>query len=73
MKVAAKQRPQGVITVRTFAIWLFGLLAAMIIGGVLGSIYDNTYNQSLSSAAPVVGAIGMMCIFACLRLWIASK
>jgi hypothetical protein len=61
--------------VRTFAIWLFGLLAALIIGGFLGSIYDKTFNEySLSSGdGTVFGAIAGMCIFACFRLWRAPK
>jgi len=73
IKEAAKQWSQEVMIVRTFAIWVFGLLAAMIIGGFLGSIYDNTYNQSLPSLAPFFGAVGVMCIFACLRLWLSPK
>ena len=58
---------------RTFAIWTFGLLAALIIGAFLGSIYDNIYNKYEGGIGFLAGAIAGMCIFACLRLWLAPK
>jgi hypothetical protein len=58
---------------RTIAIWIFGLLAAAIIGGFLGSAYEAHFDPYGSSPAPLFGILGGMCIFACLRLWLAPK
>lgn len=61
--------------VRTIAIWFFGLLAAAIIGGFLSSAYDVKVNLNPygTGGGPFFGAIGAMCVFACLRLWLAPK
>jgi hypothetical protein len=51
--------------VRTVAIWIFGLLAGAICGGMLGEIllpYD---------AGAFWGMLGGLFTFACARLWFA--
>jgi len=59
--------------VRTTAIWVFGLVAAAIIGGFIGSAYDTTFNPYGGGAGGFFGAIGAICIFACARLWLSPK
>jgi hypothetical protein len=54
---------------RTFGIWVCGLLAALLIGGFIGSQFDTVYS---SSSGAVFGAIAAMLVFACARLWAAS-
>ncbi|GEM_PF-2212054 len=58
---------------RTIAIWVFGLLAAGIIGGFLGSIYDAKIYQYGNGIGTWWGVIGGWCVFACLRLWLTPK
>jgi hypothetical protein len=60
--------------IRTIGIWIFGLLAAAIIGGFLGSAYaEHFYPHNSDGLEPIFGVIGGMCVFACLRLWLAPK
>lgn len=61
--------------VRTTAIWIFGLIASAIIGAFVGSAYDSTFNPYSmgTSGGGLFGFIGGMCLFACLRLWLAPK
>jgi hypothetical protein len=49
---------------RTAAIWVFGLLAAALFGGIISAwlIHD----------LGVVGMLAGMFAFACLRLWLAA-
>jgi hypothetical protein len=64
----------GKLMIRTIAIWIFGLLAAAIIGGFLGSAYDaHFYPYGGGGIARIYGVIGGMCAFTCLRLWLAPK
>ena len=55
---------------RTIAIWIFGLLAAGIVGGFLGFVYDAQYN---GDAGSLFGVIGGWCVFACLQLSLAPS
>lgn len=52
---------------RTFFIWLFGLTASGIIGGIIGSQIDP-YGLTL-----VWGFVAGLATFACLRLWIVPS
>jgi hypothetical protein len=54
---------------RTFGIWVCGLLAALLIGGFIGSQFDNAY----SPVWGFWGAIAAMLVFACARLWATSN
>jgi hypothetical protein len=49
---------------RTFAVWLFGLLAAGIFGGVIGVYLAPYYDGG------ALGFIGGLCAFTCARLWL---
>jgi hypothetical protein len=50
---------------RTFGIWLFGLIASAMIGGMVGHyIYGGDFD--------VFGGLTGMAVFACARLWLAS-
>jgi hypothetical protein len=53
-------------TVRTFGVWLFGLLASGIFGGMIG-------NQFFYPDGGFFGLVGGMCTFACVRLWLSPK
>jgi hypothetical protein len=53
---------------RTVAIWIFGLLASAIIGGLVGSRLEPRY----SSDWGFWGVLAGMLTFACLRLWLAA-
>ena len=59
--------------VRTVAIWVFGLLAAAIIGGVAGSAYDFTPNPYNDRLGQLLGAVAGMCVFACVNLWLGAR
>lgn len=50
---------------RTFFIWLFGLLAGAIFGGILGSHLSG-------DGGVLLGFLGGMLAFACFRLWFAA-
>jgi hypothetical protein len=54
---------------RTFGIWLTGLLASCLIGGFAWTQIAN----SDRSGEPIFGAIAGMLVFACVRLWIAPR
>jgi len=50
---------------RTFGIWLFGLIASAMIGGMIGHyFYGGDFD--------VFGGLTGMAVFACARLWLAS-
>jgi hypothetical protein len=53
---------------RTFGIWLFGLLASAIIGGLVGSAFNGPYGGDNG----VWGALAIMLAFACVRLWLGQ-
>jgi heme/copper-type cytochrome/quinol oxidase subunit 3 len=59
----------GAVMGRTIAIWIFGLLASAIIGGLVGSRLEPAYS---SNDWGVWGALAGMLTFACLRLWLAA-
>jgi hypothetical protein len=52
---------------RTVGIWVFGLLASAIVGGMVGS------QVGYSSDNGFLGALAGMFAFACLRLWLAPS
>lgn len=51
---------------RTFALWVFGLLASAIFGGVIG-VYMDPYGGTFFFTIP-----GCMFAFACARLWVSK-
>ena len=57
---------------RTFAIWIFGLIAAAIIGGFIGAVHDSAFNSDAVGLGLPVGALAGVCAFACVRLWLAD-
>src|SRR5262245_35321171 len=57
-----------VVMARAVAIWVFGLLASAIIGGLVGSRLEPMYSYDWEAW----GALAGMFIFACLRLWLAA-
>jgi hypothetical protein len=50
---------------RTIAIWVFGLFASAMIGGMIA-------NYFMGGATDVFGALAGMSAFACVRLWLAG-
>jgi hypothetical protein len=56
------------VMARTIAIWIFGLLASAIIGGLVGSRLEPTYSDGWG----FWGVLAGMLTFACLRLWLAA-
>jgi hypothetical protein len=50
---------------RTFGIWVFGLLASAMIGGMVAHYFMGTEMD-------VFGGLTGMAVFACARLWLAS-
>jgi hypothetical protein len=50
---------------RTFGIWVFGLLASTIIGALIGSRFDDGYSSNMGFWSFIAGIL----TFACLRLW----
>jgi hypothetical protein len=56
--------------VRTIAIWVFGLLASALIGGLIGGLGDAAI-RNIGWGAPI-GALAGIFGFACLRLWLAA-
>lgn len=54
---------------RTAAIWIFGLLAALIVGALIGSQLDSNYGSDKG----FFGAIAGMLAFACFRLWFGGR
>jgi len=59
----------GAQMARTIAIWIFGLLASAIIGGLVASRLQPMYSHEDWG---VWGALAGMLTFACLRLWLAA-
>jgi len=57
---------------RTFAIWIFGLLASMIVGGMIGAQLDALHHDFFGSIYWFWGILAGDFIFACLRLWLAA-
>jgi hypothetical protein len=54
---------------RTFAIWLFGLLASALVGGLLGTLFDKgPYDNNW-----FWGFLAGMFAFTFLRLWLAGS
>jgi hypothetical protein len=51
--------------VRTFGIWIFGLLASAMIGGMVAHFF-------LGFDMDVYGGLTGMAVFACARLWLAA-
>lgn len=54
---------------RTVGIWVSGLLASAIIGGLTGSVF----NQPFSTDMGVWGALAGMLAFTCVRLWLGQR
>lgn len=54
---------------RTAFIWISGLLACGLIGGMVGSFFD-TYSWS---AYGLSGFLAGMLAFCCLRLWLGER
>lgn len=57
---------------RTFGIWLFGLLASAIVGGMVGNKMGSDGNV-LGDPSAVFGMLAGMFAFACLRLWLGES
>jgi hypothetical protein len=57
---------------RTFGIWVFGLLASALFGGLLASLLDTNPYTSGPGNAPL-GALAGMFAFACVRLWLGQS
>ena len=54
---------------RTVGIWVFGLLASAIIGGVIGGVLDGPYSYDRG----FLGVFAGMFTFACARLWLGQQ
>jgi hypothetical protein len=54
---------------RTVAIWVFGILASMIVGGMIGFKLDPSPQ---GGGSLVSGVLAGAFAFACLRLWITT-
>ena len=52
---------------RTVFIWIFGLLASAIVGGIIGSRFDADGGNYLLG-----GMLAGMLAFACIRLWLGE-
>jgi hypothetical protein len=61
--------------VRTFGIWVFGLSAAAIVGAILAATLARVANPYAygNGEDAIFGMVGGMCLFACLRLWLAPN
>jgi hypothetical protein len=53
---------------RTIAIWVFGLLASALIGGLVASRLEPPYSHDWG----VWGVLAGIFSFACLRLWLGG-
>jgi hypothetical protein len=53
---------------RTFGIWVFGILASAIIGGVIGSRLDDNPGDLIV----IFGILAGVFTFVCIRLGLAS-
>ena len=59
---------------RTFVIWVSGLLACALIGGYLGSIFDIARPTArYPNGNAYIGMIVGVLAFTCARLWFAEK
>jgi hypothetical protein len=65
--LSGKLRKGGVM--RTFGIWVFGLLASAIVGGLVG---DRLYT-GYGSDGGFFGVLAGMFAFACARLWLGQS
>jgi len=52
---------------RAIGIWIFGLLASAIVGGIMGGKIPSGYDDEAVS-----GALAGMFAFACIRLWLGE-
>lgn len=74
--VEPKPRPPSIAArsfaskARTLAIWIFGILAGAIIGGLIASRLEPSYGDDGSTT--MLGIFAGVFTFACLRLWLAS-
>jgi len=57
---------------RTFAIWVGGLLASAIVGGFVIEQFDPDPEYHNLGNYAVIGALAGMLIFTCVRLWVTS-
>jgi uncharacterized protein YcfJ len=55
---------------RTFGIWVFGILASAIIGGLIGSRMDDRATGDLET---ILGILAGVFTFACVRLWLGQR
>jgi hypothetical protein len=55
---------------RTFGIWVFGILASAIIGGLIGSRLDDRAAGGLET---ILGILAGVFTFACIRLWLGQQ
>jgi hypothetical protein len=53
---------------RTIGIWIFGVLASAIVGGLIGSRMEPAYSNDWG----LWGVLAGIFAFACLRLWLAG-
>jgi hypothetical protein len=60
---------RGSLMARTIAIWVFGLLASAIAGGLVASRLTPQYSDD--TVWGMFGILGGMFAFACIRLWLA--
>jgi hypothetical protein len=54
---------------RTLGIWVSGLLASALVGGLIGNKLGTDY----SGDSAALGGIAGMCAFACVRLWLGQN
>ncbi|MGA9010637.1 MAG: hypothetical protein WB495_28045 [Xanthobacteraceae bacterium] len=59
--------------IRTLSIWIFDQIAAAIIGGFIGSVYNSVFNPYAGGLGLPIAVLAVMGAFACLRLWLAPK
>jgi hypothetical protein len=56
---------------RTIAIWVFGLLASIIVGGLIGGLVDAAAHSG--GWGPLLGMLAGLFAFPCVRLWLAER
>ena len=54
---------------RTVGIWLSGLLASAVLGGWIGAFVGQALHASIHE---LLGLVGGMSAFTCVRLWLGS-
>jgi hypothetical protein len=59
--------PHG-MSARTVALWVCGLLASAIIGGVVGAHFDAPYRTDVAFLGIIAGPL----VFTCARFWMTS-